>query len=390
MIKKTLSAFLVVAVSSFALSAQLQSRTDTEKEGELSRALLPERPWESIDVAICLDTSGSMQGLIDAARLKLWEVVNDLSLVQPTPRLRVALLTFGSQKGSSKDGWVTVETDLTEDLDLVSDRLFELESAGGAEYVGRVLETAINKLSWTDSHEALKLIFVAGNEPADQDPQVNFREMAEEAYQRDILVNSIYCGVEDHVDTETWKEIAELARGQFATIDHRRKVVLMDTPFDEELTELGAAINETYIPLGEEGRARRDNQAKQDENAADLSSAAAASRAQAKSSPLYSSSWDLVDALAAEKVDLYELEESELPESLREMSLDQREIFVQDMTARREELRQRIAELGRQRRQYIAEQLEARGIDDSWAFDSALRRVIREKGEEKGFYFPDP
>ncbi len=41
----------------------------------------------TIDLAICLDTSGSMSGLIEAAKQKLWAIVNDLALVEPTPRL---------------------------------------------------------------------------------------------------------------------------------------------------------------------------------------------------------------------------------------------------------------------------------------------------------------
>lgn len=119
---------------------------------------MPERPWEVIEVAIILDTSGSMESLIDAARLKLWEVVQDLSLLEPTPILRVAILTYGNGKNESQRGWVRIETDLTGDLDLVSERLFELKSEGGTEYVGRALQAALEGLTWASSTDALRLI----------------------------------------------------------------------------------------------------------------------------------------------------------------------------------------------------------------------------------------
>jgi hypothetical protein len=360
-----------------------------EQTDDFSQAFLPDRPWETIEMAILLDTSGSMQGLIDAARIKLWDVVNDLTLAQPTPRLRVALVTFGHSKSPRATGYVKVETDLTEDLDLVSERLFALTSAGGTEYVGRVLKIALEDLTWTDSHDTLKLVFLAGNEPADQDREVDFRNMSEEAWQRGIEVNSVFCGNGENEQADTWKEIAELARSQFATINHRRGPLMVETPFDAELTELGDAINKTYMPFGETGASRRDVQISQDKNARKVSAAVAASRAQAKSSPLYAPDWDLVRALEDESISLYDLEAGDLPKELRSLSYEELAIRVEQMRLERDELRQQIAELGRKRSQFIAQQAEAKGLDDSWAFDSVLRRVIREKAEEKGFEFPE-
>jgi hypothetical protein len=288
-----------------ALSAVFLS--DWTQEGgtaAAAEAIVPERPWEVIDVAIALDTSGSMEYLIEAARLKLWAIVHDLTLLEPTPTLRVALLTFGNFKNHRDAGWVRVETDLTEDLDQVSERLFTLISEGGTEYVGRVLKTALQGLSWTPSEDTLKLIFVVGNEPADLDPTVSFREMAEAARDEGILVNAVFCGSGEHEDAASWKEMAELADGQFATIDHRRRAVVVKTPFDEEIAELSAAINDTYIPLGERGRQRRQKLAEQDKNAKMLSPEAATSRAQVKTTRLYCAGWDLVDALDAGRMSL--------------------------------------------------------------------------------------
>ncbi len=344
----------------------------------------PDHPEQAIDVAIALDTSGSMKSLTDAARLKLWEIVQELTLMEPAPTLRVALLSYG-RKDQSQAGWVRLETDLTTDLDLVSERLFALDSEGGAEYVARVMQLALKGLSWTNSDEALKLVFIAGNEPADQDPLVNFRDMSDEARRKGIFVHAIFCGQPEHELAETWKELADRAQGQFASIDHRSGTVVVESPVDAELGALSAAINETFLPLGEEGVKRQEGVLQQDANAQKLSPAAAASRALVKASPLYSAEWDLVDALAAGKVDLVALQDSELPESLRGMSDTELALYLDEVTFARQALRQRIAELGEQRRRYVVEQMKARGLDDARAFDTAVRRALRERLAEKGW-----
>src|SRR4029450_13172878 len=107
------------------------------------------RAQRVVDLAICLDTSGSMQGLINAARVKLWEIVNDLALAKPTPKLRVALLTYGNDGHKAENGWVNIHIPFTEDLDAVSKQLFALTTNGGTELVGRVLKAAGEQLQWT-------------------------------------------------------------------------------------------------------------------------------------------------------------------------------------------------------------------------------------------------
>ena len=128
-----------------------------------------------IELAICLDTSGSMDGLINSARQKLWTIVNDLAKAEPTPTLRVALLSYGNDGHNEENGWVKVETPFTEDLDTVSQMLFGLTTNGGTELVGRVVQTSLEELDWYPSTGALRMIFVAGNESANQDEKVAVR-----------------------------------------------------------------------------------------------------------------------------------------------------------------------------------------------------------------------
>ena len=349
----------------------------------------PERPWEVIDLAIALDTSQSMQGLIDTTRLQLWEIVNDLHRAEPKPTLRVALLTFGNAGNDPRTGWVSVESDLTEDLDLVSERLFSLTSDGGTEFVARVLQMALQGLSWTASDDALKLLFVAGNEPADQDPEVSFREMSDLARRQGIFVQSVFCGSAGKPDSGTWKELAELAAGGFASVDHRTRRAPSGSPFDNELVALSAAVNDTYLPLGDEGRERLRNRRTQDLKVQQASVAAAASRALTKSTLMESASWDLVAAVDADEALLYEIEESRLPESIRGMDFEERRLYVEEMRLERERLRERIVELAAARREFVAAQRAVDEGGDAPTFDALVRRSIREKAEEKGFLFPD-
>ena len=268
-----------------------------ETSGEAEESWIPDRPWEAIDLVIALDTSDSMQNLIDAARLSLWDIVNELQLAEPTPALRVGLLAYGSPAYDRNNGWVRVETDLTTDLDYVSERLFELTTSGGSEYVARALKTAIEELSWVPSYDALKLVFVAGNEPADQDPEVDFRDTGLLAADEGISVTVIFCGNPNQEQAETWKELALEPEGRFAAIDQRAGPVKVSTPYDQELVRLSAAMNATFIPLGESGQERQRNLARQDTNASKLSPAAAAARARTKAMPGYTAGWDLISAL---------------------------------------------------------------------------------------------
>jgi len=345
----------------------------------------PEDPAEVIEVAIALDTSGSMKSLIDAARLTLWDVVNELALLDPAPQLRVALLSYGSGKNPRDSGWVRVEVPLTTDLDLVSQRMFQLEPGGGKEYVGRVLQAAVEQLAWTDSPDTIKMVFIAGNESADQDPESDLHSLAIDAMGKDLQVHAVFCGQPANPDAESWKELAEMASGQFAAIDHRAAALLAETPFDKEMAELGAALNQTYVPLGEAGQGRLDVQAAQDKNAQSLSAATAATRAQTKAGPLYSQQWDLVDALESGRIDLYEIDDAELPEALREMTDAELEFHIQQQSEKRLEIREQILRLSAQRRDHVAKQAAKKKLDGSSTFDGVVRGAIRKQVEEKGF-----
>lgn len=343
---------------------------------------VPAHAEEAIDVAIALDTSGSMEPLVDEARLKLWEIVNDLVVMEPTPRLRLALLTYGNPSNDRNLGWVRIETPLTTDLDLVSERLFKLECSGGDELVSRVLKTALDQLDWEE--DSIRLIFVAGNEPADQDKALDFRSVGIEVREKKAALHMIYCGRDGDPDAQTWKDLAEVAGGHFATIDYRAKSQIVETPFDKEVVQLGEALNRTFVPLGEPGVKGKKVQATQDNQVKALSLAAAATRVETKASPLYARDWDLLDAVSAGRVDLQTMAPEELPEAMHGMTPAERQTYVNQLRDEREELRQRILELSAKRRAHLANLPQPKGSKDSRSFDSVVRQAIQDEMKTRG------
>ena len=346
-------------------------------------------PQRTIELAICLDISGSMDGLLNAARANLWAIVNRLATSKPLPRLRVALLSYGCNAHVKERGWVKVESEFTEDLDAVSQQLFALRTNGGTELVARVLDTAAKELDWSPKLDELKLVVVAGNEAATQDPQVDFHAVCKRAIERGIVVNSIYCGNPADALAPAWQQVAKLADGHFATIDQQNGTIVIETPFDKELAALSTAINATYLPIGAGGVAAWNNQRAQDANAEACNVATAAARCETKGGKLYSCSWDLVEQVKGGHLKLEDVKKEELPEKMRELSLEAKQKCVDDAWTKRQELQKKIGETGAKRQAVIDEELAKKGATENAAFDRAVRDALRQQAEAKGLKFPE-
>jgi hypothetical protein len=281
-------------------------------------------PQQTVDLVLCLDTSNSMDGLIDSAKRKLWDIVNDLARAKPTPKLRVALYSYGNDGYNPTNGWVRKEADLTTDLDKISEKLFGLRTNGGTEYVGRVCQAALRELDWSKNNKALKLIFVCGNEPANQDPEVKLDPLAESAVRQNVIINTIYCGPANHSEAAGWKHLADRAEGKFMSIDQEGGKIAIAAPQDARLAELSGKLNHTYLFFGRAREAVAANQTLQDSNAAALGGAISASRAVAKAGAAYNfAENDLVDRLKNDpKMDLSKIAEAELPDDMKKMTPD--------------------------------------------------------------------
>ena len=91
-----------------------------------------------------------MSGLIDSAKQRLWDVVNELGRAQPQPKLRVAIVTYGDPAYGAESGFVRINQPFTSDLDAVNETLFSFGTNGGDEFVARVVDTSLKKLNWNN------------------------------------------------------------------------------------------------------------------------------------------------------------------------------------------------------------------------------------------------
>jgi hypothetical protein len=341
-----------------------------------------------VDVVIALDVSGSMSGLIDSAKQRLWDIVNELGRAQPQPDLRLAILTYGNPSYGAQSGYVRIDLPFTRDLDAVNQTLFGFGTDGGDEYVARVVTTAVQQLDWSDDPDALKIVFVAGNEGAAQDPQISIRQATLTASTYGIVINTIYCGSDNDGEAAGWRNVASMADGLYASINQdAAAVAAIATPMDKDLAELNVALNDTYVAYGKEGDNYKENQQRQDANSSAMSPSAVASRTVTKASKMYSNNnWDLVDAVEA-GADIKDLEAEELPEELKELSLDEREAYVQEKSEKRAEIKQEIQKLDRDRRDYISEEKSMRAVEADSGLDDAIKEGLRSIAAQTGFTF---
>jgi hypothetical protein len=349
--------------------------------------IAPEPASRPVDLVIALDVSGSMSGLIDSAKQRLWDVVNELQQAQPKPDLRVAVLSYGNPRYGKRNGFVRIDVPLTADLDSVNQALFAFTTSGGSEYVARVIARATDRLQWSTDPQALRVMFVAGNEAANQDPKLSVREVLRRASARDIVVNTIFCGNDGNGGIPAgWREVAQLGGGSYASIDQNAAAVAaIAAPQDDRLRALNDRLNDTYLPYGDQGDRRQANQLEQDRNAETMSRPAAASRAVTKASAAYrSDSWDLVDAVE-QGTRIESIATEALPAPMRSMSTEERARHVAEHARRRNTIRAEIERLGKERKDFIQQEQEAQA--GPAGLDGALTRGLRDAAQKKGFRF---
>lgn len=349
-----------------------------------------DHPPRHVDLAICLDTSNSMDGLIDSAKIKLWRVVNDLSKIDPAPSLRVALYSYGNNNNDMTKGWVRKEIDLTHDIDEVYRKLFDLHTKGGTELVARVCRDALVDLRWSAERGALRMIFVCGNEPADQDKEVSLSSVVNLTKKKDVFVNTIYCQYGRPDEESGWRVFAELTGGKHAVINQNKKRPLIITPYDRDIKDLSDRINRTYIPLGAAGRTGADNQALQDRNAFSIAPSAGLERGSFKASKLYKNDWDLCDKfLSNPKLSISSIHSEDLPEEMRKMSDEEKLAYIRKKIEERNDIQKKVGELTAKRANFLEEAESKLPKDDTdKGFDEALREILRHQANSKGMKIP--
>jgi hypothetical protein len=339
---------------------------------------------QTIMLALLLDTSNSMDGLIDQAKSQLWKIVNELAAAKcvdgSKPKIKIALYEYGNDGLPSSEGYIRQVSALTNDLDLISEKLFALRTNGGSEFCGHVIRTSLNQLDWSASSADLKMIFIAGNEPFTQG-SVSYREACALAKEKGVTINTIYCGDFNEGMNSNWKDGADIAGGTFMSIEQNSKTVYVPTPYDDSLSQLNDRLNKTYVYYGSTGSDKKRLQETQDSNAGSYGAANKAERTVSKSSHAYTNStWDLVDASKENEQAIAKAKDDELPQEMKGMTVDQRKAYVKGKSEERAKVQAEIQSVNKQRQEYIVKNTPK---EQENMLDAVMINSIKSKAKTK-------
>jgi len=364
-------------------AAKSADRSPSGGAQPLARRPLPPQ-GRAIEAVFVLDTTGSMSGLLEGAKRKIWTIADAMAGGAGGVPVRIGLVAYRDRG----DAYVTLRHDLTEDLDTIWGELRALRAEGGGdtpESVNQALHEAVTRIRWSDGPGVYRVIFLVGDAPPHLDYQddVAFATSAAAAANRDIVINTVQCGSLPDT-TPVWQQIARLARGQFAAIDQDGAMLAVHTPQDERLADLNRRLAATVIPYGD--AAEQAEVAAKRERALDAPPEAAASRLSylvKRGGVANLGRKDLVDAAAAGEVDPGALAPAALPEPLQALSADERRELVTKKVGERKELQARIAELAAERDAYLRKQEADRPAD---GFDAKVREVVKQQAAAKGIH----
>lgn len=348
----------------------------------------------SIEVAFVLDTTGSMSGLIESAKEKIWSIASSMAQAEGGPEIKMALVAYRDRG----DQYVTRVIDLSTDLDSMHAALMDFEAGGGGdgpESVNQALYDAVNGLSWSQGAGTYRAVFLVGDAPPHMDYQddVKYPVTLSVAREKGIVVNAIQCGQGSSTERE-WQKIAGLGQGDYFHVSQDGNAVAIASPYDERLARLSAELDDTRLFYGsdEEKEQMRKKSAAADKLHASSSVASRARRAAFNASESGKvnllGKQELVDDMASGRVDLDSIGEEKLPEPLQAMAPEERAAVVEKQAERRAELKKEISELSGKRDDYLRRKVAETGeAEDS--LDHKIYRAVREQAAAVGLSYEE-
>src|SRR5262245_16323135 len=342
---------------------------------------------KTLEMVFALDTTGSMGGLIEGAKQRIWGIVNEVMQSESRPNVRIGLVAYRDRG----DRYVTEVFPMTDNLDAVYTTLMDYRAEGGGdgpENVRRALADAVNKAGWSQQSDRIaQVVFLVGDAPphTDYQDEPDTKKTAVEAKRKGMIVNSIQCG-EISGTKEVWQEIAQYGGGRYFAIPQDSGVVAILTPYDEKLGALSNQLGGTYLTFGGEGAratAMSRHQAAEAKIAAAAPSAALADRAKNKAINSMSYAGDLLQGLENGTVKLDDVKPEELPEQLRNLSREERKQEIEKRQAQRRQIRAEIMRLSKDREEFIKKERAKSGVRNS--FDSVVAEALKAQLAAKGF-----
>ncbi|MEJ2692956.1 MAG: VWA domain-containing protein [Candidatus Thiodiazotropha sp.] len=356
----------------------------------LQPPIAQQRP--KVEVVFALDTTGSMGGLIQAAKEKIWSIATTMSQAQPAPEIKMGLVAYRDRG----DAYVTRVVDLSEDLDTVYATLMDFRAEGGGdgpESVNQALDDAVNKVSWDQQEETYRVVFLVGDAPPHMDYQddVKYPQTLATAKSKGIVVNTIQAGNSGATHL-VWNKIAQGGYGQYAQVSQDGNAVAIHSPFDEKMASLSKKLDDTRIYYGTD-EVREKKRRKME--AADKLHASASVESQARRAAFNTSKSgesnllgdsELVDDVVNGRVALDAIEKDHLPAPLQAMAPQEQRAKIAEIAHKRKALQEEIKDLSVQRQKYLEKQVAESG-DAASSLDHKLYGAIREQAERKGIRY---
>jgi hypothetical protein len=342
---------------------------------------------KKVQIAVLLDVSNSMDGLIGQAKAQLWNMVSVLGKAtcnDVAPTVEIALYEYGRPTNDARAGYVKQINYFTRDLDEVSRNLFRLTTNGGDEYCGHVMYTSLTSLEWDPNPDDYKVIFIAGNEDFLQG-DISYTQACSVAKAKGVIINTIYCGDRNQGIREHWNLGSECGTGSFTNINQNADVMDIPTPYDTVLFQLNIQLNGTYIGYGRFGQASQSKQAEVDKLNYGMNKAAAAQRVsvKAKSNLYKNSDWDLVDASQDDASAVEKVELNTLPDSLKNKTRAQLKQIVTTKSRERIAIQNKISEVSVKREAYIAAEKARRANHGSeQTLETEIEKIIRQQAKK--------
>jgi hypothetical protein len=380
-----ISATILSIVGFFVLMA-FDKKDNLNLEREITKTCTSKNiaQQRKIQVAILLDVSSSMDGLIDQAKAQLWNMVSTMGKAtcngNVVPQIEIALYEYGRTSNDVKKGYVKQINGFMSDLDSLSQNLFSLKTNGGEEYCGQVIYTSINELQWDAAADNYKVIFIAGNEDFLQG-NLQYTKACTAAKEKGVIVNTIYCGDKMQGIREHWNLAGECGNGSYTNINQNAREIEIPTPYDSVMYALNTKLNGTYIGYGAQASYYAANQGRVDYMNSTLSKSAGIKRIAVKGKKqLYKNTqWDLVDAKEAKGDSAFiNLDVKTLPDSLKNKSKEEIKKIVTLKSEERNSVQKEIESTNILREKYIAaEKAKQAATNNTTTLETEVERIIK-------------
>ena len=345
-----------------------------------------------VEVVFVLDTTGSMSGLIDAAKEKIWSIAASMSQATPAPEISMGLVAYRDRG----DAYVTQVVDLSTDLDSMYATLMDFTADGGGdgpESVNQALHDAVHAMSWSQDPNSYKVVFLVGDAPPHMDYQddAKYPEIVAAAAAKGIVVNTIQCGGLPET-TSHWQRIAALGNGRYFQVEQSGNAIAIETPFDERIAALAARLDATRLFYGTSAqRAEMEQKIAATAKLSEHASTAALARrgvfnASVSGAANLAGEQDLVHDVLSDRVDLDALAPSELPPELASLPPDEQRRLIEQKAAEREALQREIQALSAQRDEFIADKLDELG-GGADSLDQLIYDAVRTQAAPKGLTY---